>query len=131
MYPEVDVVWEKGHEPELEVLPCGDRPGDSIYLASFDFEQLHLLMRCRGFFAFNATGVEALPPPAEVCAELRPPLFSIPWVQMVMLLVFFAGIYVVVAMCMSRTPPASAYPTRRYLQRKEKAEDGDVELSAP
>lgn len=127
LYPGVAVVWKKGYEPELEVLPCGERPGNSIYLASFDFEQLHMLMRCRGFFASNATGVELLPPPPEVCAELRPPYLSVPWIQMVALLVFFAGVYMVVAMCMAQTPTQAAQ-ARRYMQRKQKAEDGEVEL---
>mmetsp|Transcript_1064 Transcript_1064/g.3582 ORF Transcript_1064/g.3582 Transcript_1064/m.3582 type:complete len:151 (+) Transcript_1064:225-677(+) len=55
MYPALQIHWQRGHDPELQVRDCQGKPPSeqsesevvkSISLSSFTHAQLHLLLQC-------------------------------------------------------------------------------------
>jgi len=57
LYPNLQIIWERGHDPEIEILNCSGRSpqadvnsevSERMDLAPFTSEDLHLLLQCFG-----------------------------------------------------------------------------------
>lgn len=83
LYPAVEILWLRGHDPEMEVRSCTGQPPSSsrgsvepvkkVSLARFNTQELHVLMQCNGLTATKTSRWAVLPEElADKCASLPP-----------------------------------------------------------
>jgi len=92
LYPELEIKWERGHDPELLVRRCagprdprkpraegGGPPPEvvaTLSLAMYDRTQLHYLMQCHGLEVSRRTEATPVASSREKACEMLPPVSS-------------------------------------------------------
>ncbi|CAJ1448246.1 unnamed protein product [Effrenium voratum] len=77
----VELSWERGHDPELEVYACGgtspsaslergQQPLAKVALAPFDTQELHFLLQCHGIAPLPGAKVPTAATAQEACGRL-------------------------------------------------------------
>lgn len=125
LYGDLEVRWQRGHDPELEVGRCVDASGkveqhwtQKMSLAPFTTEQLHYLMQCHGMTPKRGAAVPVAEP-AAAC-DFLPKSEESSWSKWVIAAVLALLLMVLVRCCiLPYACPGGVCGPRSKLKRED------------
>lgn len=80
-YPSVEVTWQRGHDPELELWACNGSPPSSmaksnlepsarIALSPYQTAELHFLLQCHGIQPVPGSPAPRVPTGEDACERI-------------------------------------------------------------
>ena len=111
-YPSVEVTWQRGHDPELELWTCSGSPPSSmaksklepsmrIALSPYQTVDLHFLLQCHGIQPANGSPAVRAASVEEACERIDKAKAAMwqPWLQLSAVAVFLISLVVVYRYC--------------------------------